>query len=134
MPSLLDNHVGPESIADIQNAYFEDNMPKTWYDAARKYPKSIFASYILAKNRIKDRPRSHKHTFNLKVGSNNSVRATGLFDKVAPPRTDLSIKGVRELKQLCVVSNERTVKISGVEHEGITTCPELHRTFEESTG
>jgi hypothetical protein len=41
---------------------------------------------------------------------------------------------VRELKQLCVVSNERTVKISGVEHEGITTCPELHRTFEESTG
>lgn len=90
---MADFHIGTEDILDIGNAYIEDFMPKTWYDAARKYTKSIFATYFLQKGRVKRKTPSEKGTFNIKVGRNEGTRATGFFDKLAPPRTDLFKKG-----------------------------------------
>jgi hypothetical protein len=90
---MPDVHIGPESILDLTEAYIDDNMPKTWYDAARTYTKSIFATYFLQKSRIKRRTPSEKYTFNLKVGKSRGTRPTGFFDTLAPPRTDLAKKG-----------------------------------------
>lgn len=90
---MPDTHIGPETILDIANAYIDDNMPKTWYDAARAYTKSIFATYFLQKSRIKRRTPGDFYTFNLKTGKSRGTRSTGYFDSLAPPRTDLSKKG-----------------------------------------